>query len=114
MQLLYLLTKPIKEVEDNMNKAMETKNMSVVAKEYNNFVIKMSLRYIIFNSIFTSYTLFSFYYLIAFSGVYPNSSLGWISGGFITFFLFMFGFDLILPIFAAILKKVAKSYPFYR
>jgi hypothetical protein len=71
-----------------------------IYKEYNKMIIenngvieenfidkKMRLRYIIVITLSSIISLLSWYYVTVFCSVYPNSSMNWIYGGFVTIFL---------------------------
>jgi len=109
MPILYIITKPGYYEEERLVYAMKQKSPKAVKEAYNDLLIDMFFNYFVFYCIVFCLFFFAFYYIIAFSGVYYYSSLGWISGGFISFIYYMFGIDFIFPLIYASVKKFADS-----
>lgn len=114
MPLLCLLTKPGYYQEEKLLYAMKQKQPNLLKSAYNEVFWEMFCSYLIFYMITCFIFLFSFYYLISFSGVYYYSSLGWISGGFISIFFYIFGLDFVIPFLASLVKKFADLEPSYK
>jgi hypothetical protein len=114
MPLLYMLTKPGYYQEEKILFAMKHKSPEMVQQAHNEVFREMLFSYIIFYLLTAFIFLFSFYYVIAFSGVYYYSSLGWISGGVISLFYYVFGLDFFIPLTAAFVKKFADLEPTYK
>ena len=109
MPIFYFMVRPPPVLEQKLNHAMKSKNISQILKEYDNYLSDMIVKYILFLNVSFIYIIFSFYYLIVFSTVYPESSLGWIAGGLITLFLNMLG--IVIPLLITIIRSIVKPYP---
>lgn len=71
---------------------------------------KMKIRYYIFYSICFCYLIISSYYLICFSSIYPNSSIGWLIGGFISLLFFIIVTELSISILMIIIRILSLKY----
>ena len=105
MPFFYIIVKPGYYEEEKLLYAMKQKNRDLLNITYSEFLQEMMCNYSIFYLMTFFLFFFSFYYMVEFSGLYSNSSLGWISGGFQSFAFYLFGIDFFIPLLAAVIKK---------
>ena len=105
MPVFYIITKPGYYEEEKLLFAMKQRDPDLLKKTYIEFLFDMMWNYIVFFLMAFTLFIFSSYFVIAHSGVYSNSSLGWISGGCISLLFYLFGFDFLIPLISALFKK---------
>lgn len=107
MPFFYIIVKPGYYEEEKLLYAMKQRDPNFLKETYSDFLSDMMCNYLLFFLFTFLLLIFSFYYLIEFSGVYYYSSLGWISGGFISFIYYLIGLDFFIPLTISLFKKIA-------
>jgi hypothetical protein len=96
--LIKLYINPPEYVEEEFNKSMKTIKVETIQKGLLEYLKIMKRRIVIFyNNLFVIF-IFFWYYVICFCACYPRSQIGWLVGGFISFFFSMFVFELLIPL----------------
>lgn len=109
--IISLTIKPPSRYEEEFNTYLKTKSVPEIKKGYNEYILKMKCRYIIYSIIFGIIFTFSLYYCVIFCNIYKKSSQGWVIGSVFSFIIDFVGIQIFGPFLITILRLIAKKNP---